>query len=55
MIKKLIKKIILKQCEAFGITLKEVMQIDIIAIIIVITLTLSVRPFFELVAKIIQL
>lgn len=51
----MIKKIILEQCKAFEITPKETIQIDITAIITVTILALSIHPFFELVAEIIQL
>ena len=49
MIKKLIKKLILKQCEMLEITPRELIQIDITAIIAVTIIVLSVRPFFGLV------
>ena len=49
MIKKLIKKLILKQCEMLEITPKEAIQIDLTAIIVAIIIALSVRPFFGLV------
>ena len=55
MIKNLIKELILKQCEMLEITPKEAMQIDITAIVTVTIIALSIRPFFELVAEIIQL
>lgn len=55
MIKKLIKKLILKQCEMLEITPREVVQIDITAIIIAIIIALSVRPFFGLVELLIKL
>lgn len=55
MIKKLIKKLILKQCEMLEITPKEALQIDLTAIVAVIIITLSVRPFFGLVELLIKL
>ena len=55
MIKNLIKKIILKQCEVFKITPKEAIQIDLTAIVVSIILALSIRPFFELMELLLQL
>lgn len=55
MIKNLIKKIILKQCEMLEITPRELIQIDITAIITVAIITLSIRPFFGLVELLIKL
>ena len=55
MIKKLIRKIILKQCEMFEITPKELIQIDLIALVASVVLALSIRPFFGLVELLIKL
>lgn len=55
MIKKLIKKLILKQCEAFEITANEAVRIAMTAIIAVIILALSIHPFFGLVELLIRL
>lgn len=55
MIKKIIKKLILKQCEIFEISPKELIQIDLIAIAISVVLALSIRPFFGLVELLIKI
>lgn len=55
MIKKLIKKLILKQCEIFELSAREVVQSDLIAIVVSIVIALSIRPFFGLVELLIKL
>ena len=55
MIKKLIKKLILQQCEMLEITPRELVQIDITAIVAVTVLVLSIHPFFGLVELLIKL
>ena len=55
MIKKLIKKIILKQCEIFEISPAEVIQINLTSTVVSIAIALSIRPFFGLVELFINL